>query len=146
MSLVEDMEIREWSDPCPGCDQPVQFPAPVTDVKLFEGKYWHSGCLPAYAEIDGRFYQICEGCSKAIRKNRSFLNGVPYHWAELRDSGKLAKATHYCRDCFSYLTLDKVTVSEVHGERWRTCGVCGQQNLKWLGKHGESQENVEVVY
>jgi len=87
----------------------------------------------------------CKGCGQQIQRNGAWLNGTAWHWAELRDSGLLSQATHICRECNSFLTRENVDRTMMpDGSVWRTCGVCGGQNLKWLGLEGGKQR-IEVL-
>jgi len=81
---------------------------------------------------------VCTGCGQPIYRNLAFFNGLPWHYGELRDSGKLANATHYCFDCYSYLTRGKVGYMMISDARWRVCGVCGSTNVKWLGRRDQA--------
>jgi len=87
--------------------------------------------------------RYCVGCGQPIYRNLARFDGEPWHYGELYRSGKLVEARHYCFDCYSFLTSRMlVYTTSPDGRCWRTCGVCGSGNVRWLGR----SDQVEVFY
>ena len=75
-------------------------------------------------------YETCEGCGKDIIRNLARLDGKPYHFGCLKRTK--AKPTHYCLDCFSYLTGSNIvrTQWDPGTKPVLICGYCGSTNLR----------------
>ena len=83
-------------------------------------------------------YETCEGCGKDIIRNLCSLDGKPYHFGCLKKTK--AGPTHYCLDCYTYLTGANVVRAYYPGRSRPvlTCGFCGSPNLRssrrWRGR------------
>ena len=74
--------------------------------------------------------RTCEGCGKPIIRNLAIIDGRLYHYGCMKQTK--AKPTHFCLECFSYLTAKGIVKTDFDGETQRSCGNCGNPNLRRL--------------
>jgi len=86
----------------------------------------------------------CTGCGKPIYRNLAFLNGLPWHYGELKETEEFGQASYFCRSCSTYLTRGKVGLLTITGFPTRTCGMCGSSDIVWIRNYPE--QIVEVHY